>query len=271
LSDIVHDVSAESLAQANEANMAEGLAALARACGGEVRNEPDLLWGALGIPLAGWNRVPRAQLTPETLDARIEWVIERARALHVPFLWIIGPSTRPAGLGDHLVRHGFTDAGEETAMGVALAHLPSALPVPEGVTVERVGDRASLEQWVHTMCAGFGGPASAVGPILAALSRDDLGDAAAAHYYLACLHGEPVATAALTLAAGVAGIIAVTTIAAARRRGIGAAVTMPPLLDAGNRGYAVGVLQASEMGYPVYARMGFSEQFRYHTYRWGPE
>jgi GNAT superfamily N-acetyltransferase len=251
--------------------MAEGLVALARAYGGEVRDEPDLLWGATGIPSAGWNRALRAQLAPETLDARIEWVIERARALPVPFLWVIGPSTRPAGLGDHLVRHGFTDAGEETAMGVALAHLPSAPPVPEGVTVERVGDRASLEQWVRTLYAGFGVPTSTVGTFLAALSRDDLGDAAAAHYYLARLHGEPVATAALTLAAGVAGIIAVTTIAAARRRGIGAAVTMAPLLDARDRGYCVGVLQASEMGYSVYARMGFSEQFRYRNFRWRPE
>jgi GNAT superfamily N-acetyltransferase len=108
-------------------------------------------------------------------------------------------------------------------------------------------------------------------PLLAALAHDDLGEAATARYYLARLDGEPVATAALTLAAGVAGIIAVTTIPAARRRGIGAAVTMAPLLEARARGYHVGVLQASEMGSPVYARMGFSEQFRYHNYRWGPE
>jgi hypothetical protein len=271
VSDIVRDVSPDSLARVNEAQLAEGLAACARTYGGEVRDEGDLLWCATGIPSAGWNRVPRAQLAPVTVDERIEWVIERARALRVPFLWNIGPSMRPAGLGDHLLRHGFIDEGNESAMGIALAHLPSAPPVPEGVTVARVGDRASLEQWVRTVRAGFGGPTSVIGPLLAALARDDLGDAATAHYYLARLHGEPVATAALTLAAGVAGIFAVTTIAAARRRGIGATVTMAPLLDARARGYAVGVLQASEMGYPVYAQMGFSEQFRYHTYRWGPE
>jgi hypothetical protein len=46
---------------------------------------------------------------------------------------------------------------------------------------------------------------------------------------------------------------------------------MAPLLDARARGYCVGVLQASEMGYPVYARMGFTEQFRYHAYLWRPE
>jgi len=114
-------------------------------------------------------------------------------------------------------------------------------------------------------------PTSAAEAEIVAMARDDLGDAGAASYYLARLHGEPVATAALTLAAGVAGLFAVATIEAARGRGIGTAVTMAPLLDARARGYCVGVLQASEMGYPVYARMGFTEQFRYHLYHWKPE
>ena len=156
-------------------------------------------------------------------------------------------------------------------MGVALAHLPAALPLPHGVTIERVRDRASLETWVRTSATGFGMPAPATEVYLAAVSRDDLGDAAAAHYYLACLHGEPVAASALTLAAGAAGMFAVSTIEAARRKGIGAAVTLAPLLAARDLGFCAGVLQASEMGYSVYARMGFSEHFRYRTFRWRPE
>jgi len=270
MSDIVRDVSPASLARANEANLAEGLAACALAYGGEVRDEPDLLWCAAGLPSSGWNRVPRAHLTPETVDERIGWVIARARVLGVPFQWNVGLSMRPAGLGDALLRHGFTDLGEEPAMGIALAQLPSALSLPEGVTVERVGDSASLAQWVHTLCAGFGMPASVIGPMATAMSRDTFGEDAAAHYYLARLHDAPVATAALTHAAGVAGMFAVTTIEGARRRGIGAAVTLAPLLDARARGYFVGVLQATELGYPVYAHIGFSEQFRYRTYLWRP-
>ncbi len=271
MSEIVRDISPKSLARANEDNLAEGLATCARTYGGEVREEPDLLWCSLAIPAAGWNRVPRAHLAPETVDERIEWVIEQARALHVPFLWDIGPSMWPTNLGDHLLRHGLTDAGEEPAMGIALADLPDVLPLPDGVTVERVRDRATQEQWVRVSCEGFGMSASLIEAEIVAMAHDDLGDAGVAHYYLARLHGEPVATAALTPAAGVAGIFAVATIEAARGRGIGTAVTMAPLLDARARGYCVGVLQASEMGYPVYARMGFTEQFRYHAYLWRPE
>jgi hypothetical protein len=271
MGEIVRDLSPESLARANEVNLAEGLAACARTYGGEVFEAPDLFWCHAGIPLSGFNRILRARLTPETMDARIEWVIERARALRFPFLWDIDPWTQPADLGFHLVRHGFTDRGEEPAMGVALANLPSALPLPEGVTVERVKDHATLEIWARTMSAGFGSPDPAADPVIAAVTRDSFGDDAAAHYYLARMHGEPVATAGLTRAGGVAGIFAVTTIESARRRGIGAAVTMAPLLDARSDGYEVGVLQASEMGYPVYAAIGFTEQFRYHEYVWRPD
>jgi GNAT superfamily N-acetyltransferase len=271
MSDIVLDVSPESLARANEANLIEGFAACARAYGGEVVEAPDLLWCATGIPSAGWNRVLRARLAPERLDARIEWVQERARALGTPFLWHFIPSTQPANLETHLLRHGFTDVGEEPAMGIALAHLPSTLPLPVGVTIERVRERTALEQWAHTAHDGFGASASTDAPFVAAVSRDALEGAAAAEYYLARLDGEPVASSALSLAAGVAGIFSVATLAGARGRGIGAAVTMAPLLAARDRGYAVGVLQASELGYAIYARMGFTEQFRYRCFSWKPE
>jgi hypothetical protein len=156
-------------------------------------------------------------------------------------------------------------------MGVALEDLPSALPLPLDVTVKLVRDQASLEQWVRTSCAGFEVPTPAVGAFLAAVTRDTPGESAAAQYYLAYLHGDPVATAAMTLTAGVAGIFGVTTLESARRRGIGATVTMAPLLDSRDQGYSVGVLEASEMGYSVYAAMGFSELFRYSTFIWRPE
>jgi hypothetical protein len=81
--------------------------------------------------------------------------MERARAARAPFYWYIlvylgiswyiSPFTRPADLDAHLLRHGFTDGGDEPAMGVALARLSVVLPLPEGVTVEQVSDRAAPE------------------------------------------------------------------------------------------------------------------------------
>ena len=155
-------------------------------------------------------------------------------------------------------------------MSVALAVLPATLSLPAGVTIERVSDRGGLEQWGHVMCVGFGMPDSVAEVVMTTILRDTFGDDAAVRYYLARLNGEPIATSGLSLGGGVAGVLSVATVPAARRRGIGAAVTLAPLLDARAEGYHVGVLQASEMGYPVYARLGFTEQFRYRNYVWRP-
>ena len=270
--EIVRDVSQESLARANEAQLKEGFGMCVALWGGEVSDAPDLRWAATGVPAVDLNRVTFADLAPETLDERIEWVIGRARALHAPFQWNVGPSTRPTDLGAHLLRHGFTDAGDEPAMGVALADLPETLPQLEGVTIERVHDAEGAAEWARTVSMGFGAPTTEdAEPFVALVRRAQFGDDSPVSYYLARLDGEPVAGAGLVLAAGVAGVIAVATLPAARGRGIGGAVTLATLLEARARGYYVGVLQASEMGYPVYARLGFTEQFRFHNYVWRPE
>ncbi|MEZ5391400.1 MAG: GNAT family N-acetyltransferase [Bryobacterales bacterium] len=76
-------------------------------------------------------------------------------------------------------------------------------------------------------------------------------------YYLASRDGRPVATSAMCLLEGLAGIYCVATVPEERRKGLGAFMTAEPLRRAEKIGYGVGVLQSSTSGYPVYEKLGF--------------
>jgi ribosomal protein S18 acetylase RimI-like enzyme len=79
------------------------------------------------------------------------------------------------------------------------------------------------------------------------------------HRYIGFLDDVPVATSAMVADSGVAGIYGLATLPEARRKGIGEVMTVMPLIEAREMGYRVGTIQASSMGYPLYARIGYKD------------
>lgn len=265
-----HDFSEPSLIQAIEANTREFLLSLGRLGGGEERDEPDLQWSIGGAPIAYHNCVVHAHLTAETVDEAIVTSIQRFQFHHVPGSWHVGPSMCPQDLGERLVAHGFTDGGQEPGMAVALQHLREHISSPPGLVIERIHTDQQLQIWTQTLATGFGEgevEANWVGALYQKIGFDEQG---LWHHYLGHWQGQPVATTSLFLSAGVAGIYFVFTHPQAQGRGIGAAITLAALQDARRRGYQVGVLTASAMGYPIYRRLGFQEYCRFHLYEWVP-
>lgn len=65
------------------------------------------------------------------------------------------------------------------------------------------------------------------------------------------------ATATLVVAQGVAAVFGVATLPGHRRRGLGAAVTLAVMHEARARGCDLAYLNPSDLGYGVYARLGF--------------
>lgn len=270
MSGILTDLSSQALVRGIEENGAEFLVALGRAAGAEERDDGRVRWVIGNCPVDYHNAVVRADLPLEDADGVIGDSLERMRSLGVPGTWHVGPSMRPADLGERLLAGGFEHGGDDIGMAVDLSSLPGRTPIPEGFSVERVRDEAGLATWVRTLGSGFGeGPVEAewVGEMY---GRIGLGDGAPLRHYLGLLDGQPVATSTVFLGAGVAGIYFVFSVEKARGRGIGAAVTLAPLLEARGMGYRVGVLGSSEMGYPVYRRLGFAEHCRIGVYEWRP-
>ena len=251
-----------------EENGAEFLMALGRAAGAEERDDGIVRWVIGNSPIDYHNCVVFADLTREEADGEIEASLQRMRSHGVPGSWHVGPSMRPPDLGGRLIAHGFEYVGDDIGMSVDLSELPERVPVPENLVIERVHDEAGLAAWVEALGSGFGeGPVEAewVGEMYRRLGFEGPW-----RHYLGILAGEPVATATSFFGAGVAGIYFVCTVERARRRGIGAAVTLAALREARKMGYGVGVLGSSEMGYPVYRGLGFEEYCRIGLYEWRP-
>ena len=79
--------------------------------------------------------------------------------------------------------------------------------------------------------------------------------------------GQPVATATLFVADGVAAVYGVGTVASHRRRGLGAAVTSAVLHEAVARGCDLAYLNPSPSGHGVYRALGFEDAAPHRIYR----
>lgn len=84
--------------------------------------------------------------------------------------------------------------------------------------------------------------------------------------YLGLVDGEPAATSLLFRTGDLAGVYWVATREPFRRRGFGEALTWAAVRAGRARGCAVAGLQASALGRPVYARMGFDTPVHYVRY-----
>ena len=157
-------------------------------------------------------------------------------------------------------------------MAVDLRTLPEEPPKIAGLVVAPVEELEMLRIWARVAAIGTEFPERFHEELVAL--EDGVGLRPREDFYtryIAYQDGVAVATSALLLHAGVAGIFAVATIPQARRRGLGTAITQAPLLEARRRGYRVGTLQSSPMGFPVYGRLGFREVCHpIGLYLWSP-
>jgi len=268
MNDILQDFSTLNLTAAIESNLFAVFSSFRQWPRAEVRDSTEMLWTMSDIPFPLFNSILRAKLPPDRIDAVISTITAQAEARNVPLLWWTGPATRPTDLGIHLERRGFAREAFMPGMAVDLAKLQEDLPMPGGLTVQRVTDDETLKQWSRVFALGFGMPDFAATTFYEFMRHVDPDTNLA---YLGWQHGQPVATSLMILAAGVAGIYNVVTIPEARRQGIGAVMTQAPLRDARDRNYKVGILHASEMGVDVYRSLGFQEYCTIGQYGWSPQ
>ncbi len=273
----MRDAAEADVVAAIEANTQDAFARWAIGLGADLHRTPEVAWFASHLPFPLCNGVIRATLPPRETDSRIRAMLDHCKQRHVPLCWLVGPSSQPADLDARLEAQGLILAEEGLGMAVDLDALDTNVAAVAGLTIVTVDDGAALRDWIDALCVGSDFPNEVRTMLYGLLERHGL---AAAHglsrhpsvrLYLGLMNGEPVATAILFLAAGVAGLYAVATAPHARRRGIGAALSRAALVTGRDLGYHLGVLQSSAMGEGVYRRLGFQRYCILSLYFWLPD
>jgi GNAT superfamily N-acetyltransferase len=144
----------------------------------------------------------------------------------------------------------------------------STREVPDGFTIEPVRDEDDLVAFVDVLVEAMTIPLPVADAWAQAARIAGVGNTPW-RMYLGRLDGEVVATNMLFNGAGVASVYGVATRPAHRGRGIGGAITLAPLLEARDEGYAHAVLFSSLEGIHAYERIGFRMTSRWiDRYLW---
>ena len=236
----------------------------------KFHDDGDAKWYVSDVPFPLMNGVTCAKLDVGSEDSRIDEILAEFEAARMPMLWWTGPASRPVDIGSRLVERGLIQAAAPPGMAADLMRLQSGEASPPGVTIERVDRDEMLGGYGQVLQQAFGLPDFVMEVLYDILKNRGYGEGGDIQNYLAYLQGRPVATCTVAYGAGVAGIYNVATVDDARGHGIGRAVTLRPLLDARDRNYRVGVLEASEMAYNVYKRLGFEDYGHVEQYLYMP-
>lgn len=264
MTDILYDTSPTAVVAALEANWRDYRRSWGRHPTVTIRDDERFFWFMTGMPHGWVNAILRANVAAVTVDAAIDEAIGAFAQRGIPWYWIVGPASTPSDLPARLQAHGFHHVGQCPAMSLELPTTELAITLPPDLVIQPVTAGATLELWLQTPKIEDEVPPAIITQAQA-IQRASVGHPGK-YEFVGLLDGVPVATATLLLAGGVAGIYGIDTVAAARRRGIGAAMTLTALRAAQRQGYRIATLQASPLGFPVYQRLGFALCHQFDIY-----
>jgi len=216
-----------------------------------------------GLPFDWFNQVliERNEATPAGLLA----AVAGARGRGDPFVVRLRDGVDDRFIST-LTQAGLALAGAETSttgmVAFPIDHDTIAAHGHPDLEIRRVTDVAGIEAHRQTVTAGFGSdPAVALGTACL-----DLLDRPECVVYVGYVDGDPVISGLGWRTGRTVGVFSIATKESARRRGYGAAMTARVVVDGVAAGCDVASLQASEMGRPIYERLGFRTIVRYTAY-----
>ena len=255
-----------ALADAHDTNYADFSVGYARRAGSHLHRDVSFDRAIIDLPALPFNGVFRSNLAEPDIARVAEETLALARERRAPVGWRV-TLTSPSHTAPALEQLGWQVAWQSPVMAIDLDEGGTA-PARSGVTIDEVTVE-TLADWSRVVAVSFGCPEEYVeGP--ASYDRDmGLPGATSLRRFLLRVDGEPLAASAFLPGPpdrALAGIFSVATLEPARGQGLGAVITQAAMDAARDAGARVAVLQASDMGRPVYERLGFDTVGTITTY-----
>ena len=215
------------------------------------------------VPFPMLNLVYDVRFSAGEEKQRAHAVLDHLIGRGLPFMWQVTPTTHFDGLEEILAERGLEG---DTQPGMHADLAPLHADTPTDLTLETVTP-ATLATAIEVIAATFEFPGFAFEPMLATFRALD---GPHVTHLIARIDEEPVGAGSGFLDGSTLGIYNIATLERARGRGVGTAVTAA-LMDIGAaRGCERAILHSSEMGLPVYRRLGFEEVCQVGTHVWTP-
>lgn len=247
------------LARLEHENMLDWLRiSVGQVAGALVRIEGGVGAFATGLPKPLFNQVV---IDDGATDAGVIRAVDEVRARDVPFCVVLrrGVDDRFAGLvaGLRMRLH----PGVMT--GMALDGIPLDVGASDApLDIRVVDDDTRLGDHVAAAACGFDIPIEVVRSFVGR----ELWLREGCTVYVGMVDGVPVTSGFAVRTGRTVGPYTIATIPSARGRGFGDAMTRRILADGVAAGCDVATLQASEMGRPIYERIGFRTVIEYDIY-----
>lgn len=225
--------------------------------GGQTAQFGAITAAVSGSPLPVFNRILVFESpASDDLEAAVAWVAKH----EVPFLVTV---TEPlidavADLADDLD----LTKTNQSVLGMVLSPLDDIPPNGTTATIDVVTDTDELDDFITVSSEVFEVP---LGPVRQVHPDSLLADEDF-DMFIGRVNGRPVACGQLVQTDDVAGIYSIGVVEDHRRRGIGEAMTWEVLRTGRGSGCQVGVLQSTEMAYPLYDQMGFETVTHYYHF-----
>lgn len=192
----------------------------------------------------------------EDLVAAVQWMADR----EAPFQVTVA-DTALDGMDDLAADLGL-EAASDPMSGMVLDTLDDIPDQGDAAAIAMLTDTDEMDAFADVTAAAFDMPLA----VARQLSPSEVVADSEMEAFLTRVNGEAVGCGLLVTSGDVAGVYNIGVIEAYRRRGIGEALTWAVLRAGREAGCSLGVLQSSEMGYPVYERMGFETVVDYHRF-----